>query len=290
MSAQLNQVFKAYDESLNKAHSGSYNLSIQFSLDGVSFTIFNTINSKFLSFESADLNHPENPDEFISLFKDFAQGHPWLNLDFARINILYETSRSTLVPAALYRPEDRKLLASFNFEVTDESDVRYDHLNAQDAYLLYILPKSLEDMLLHLFPAHTLKCHASVLIEILMIMNKNLPAVKRMFVNVRNASLDIVITEGKKLLFYNSFSYHSKQDFIYFIIFVIEQLNLNPEEIDLTLSGRIDQKSTLYDMAWKYIRNIHFQELSSAYRYSYLFNDLPQHYYFTLLNSGLCEL
>ena len=102
--------------------------------------------------------------------------------------------------------------------------------------------------------------------------------------------VDIVIIEGNQLLFYNAFPYHSKQDFIYFIIFVIEQLNLNPEDIELKFSGKIDKKSTLYDIAWKYIRNIGFQELPASYRYSYVFNDIPAHYYFVLLNSGICEL
>ena len=289
MSAQLTRIFHAYDESLNKAHSNSYELSIQMSLDGFSFTIFNTLNSKFLSLESAELNYLENPEEFSHTFREYAGDHPWLGEAFAKTAIFMEAPKSTLVPGPLFRDEDKEPLARFNFEVTDGMDVFHDHLNSVDAYLLYLVPKALRELVDGLFPGHSLKCHASLLIEELLILNKNLPAVKRMFVNVRHAQLDIVITEGKQLLFYNSFPYHSKQDFIYFIIFVIEQLNLNPEELELKLSGRIDRKSTLFDMAWKYVRNIEFQELTGAYRYSYLFNDIPPHYYFTLLHAGLCE-
>jgi hypothetical protein len=290
MSAQLVKIFNAYDESLNKAHSKNYNLSIQLSLDGFSFTLFNTLNGKFLSLESVELNHPENPLAFIRIFSDFVTEHPWLKETFGRVSFFYETSRSTLVPAPLYHPDDESLLARFNFEIDEDMEVLHDRLNSADAYLLYAIPGKLKAFLETLFPGHTLKCHAAILIEALMILYKNQPSLKRVFVNVRNAQLDVVITEGNQLLFYNAFSYHSKQDFIYYIIFVLEQLSLNPEEIELTFSGRIDRKSTLYDMAWKYIRNIRFQELSPSFRYSYLFNDIPAHSYFTLLNSGLCEL
>lgn len=289
MSAQLKKIFNAYDESLNKAHSKSYSLSIQLSLDGFSFTLFNTLNSKFLSLESVELSHLEHPAAFSRIFRSFAEEHPWLAGDFSQVNVFFETSKSTLIPSPLYDPGDRAVLAGFNFEVTDDLEVQHDRLNNADAFLLYVMPKELISQLHQVFPGHTMKCHAAVLIEVLMLMHKNLPAKKRMFVNVRNAQLDIVITDGKKLLFYNSFPYHSKQDFIYYIIFVLEQLNLNPEEIELKLSGRIDKRSTLYDMAWKYIRNLQFQELSPTFRYSYLFNDIPAHYYFTLLNAGLCE-
>jgi len=289
MSTQLSKVFNAYDESLNKAHSKSYNLSIQVSLDGFSFTIFNTLNSKFLSLESAELDYLENPADFRNTFEEFVREHQWLGSDFGGVSIFYETSNSTLVPASLYDPHDQELLARFNFVVDKGMEVMHDHLKSADAYLLYSIPVELKSMLRRLFPGHSLKCHASVLIEVLLIQYKNQPPAKRMFVNVRNAQIEVVITEGKQLVFYNSFPYHSKQDFIYYIIFVIEQLNLNPELIELKLSGRIDKKSTLYDMAWKYVRNIDFQELSPSYRYSYLFNDIPAHYYFTVLNAGLCE-
>jgi len=289
MSAQLIHVFNAYDESLNQAHSKNYKLSIQLSSDGFSFALFNTLSSKFLSLEAVEVRHPDNPKEFVRVFKNFAHKHPWLNSEFDQVNVYYETSKSTLVPSPLYNPEDQETLAKFNFEVPENMEVRNDRLTNTDAQLLYAIPKDLPELLNDLFPQHVLRCHASILIEILLILNKNQPAFKRMFVNVRNAQLDVVIVEGKQLLFYNTFPYQSKQDFIYYIIFVIEQLNLNPEEIELKLSGKIDKESTLFDMAWKYIRNIQFQELSSAYRYSYLFNDIPQHYYFTLLNSGLCE-
>lgn len=290
MSAQLIKVFNAYDESLNKAHSKSYRLSIQLSLDGFSFTLFNTLNSKFISLESSEFSASDQPSEFLIAFDEMVRKHAWLTEEFAEVDIIFESFGSTLIPSALYNPNDKGVLAKFNFEVSEQMEIRADKLINCDAYLLYSVPKTLVKILNKLFPSYSLHSHAAVLIEVLMILNKNQTTGKQIFVNVRNTNVDIVIVEGKQLLFYNAFPYHSKQDFIYYIIFVIEQLNLNPEDIELRFSGKIDKKSTLFDMAWKYIRNIQFQELPSAYRYSYVFNDIPPHYYFVLLNSGVCEL
>lgn len=289
MSAQLANVFNAYDESLNTAHSKSYKLSIQFSSDGFSFAIFNTLNSKFLSLETARISLVDQPSDFFDALKKFTNDHKWLRNQFARVEVLFESSGSTLIPSSLYHPNDKEALAKFNFEVDNQMEIGTDKLINADSYLLYAIPAGLKETLDEIFPVYSLTCHASVLIEVLMILNKNQTSGKRMFVNVRDAEIDIIIIEGKQLLFYNSFPYHSKQDFIYFIIFVIEQLNLNPEEIELMFSGAIDKKSTLFDIAWKYIRNIKFQELPPAYRYSYVFNDIPSHYFFSLLNSGICE-
>lgn len=288
MSAQFNKVFNVYDESLNQAHSKSYRLSIQLSPDGFSITILNLLNSKYLSIESSEFHGSGHPEEFIDHFESFSRDHHWLRSNFEQVILMYEPSGSTLIPGPLFDPVDMDDLAKFNFNIPENSTILSDVLVNTDAHLLYSVPESIEKMVNKLFPNHILVSHASVLIDTLMMLNKNLPAGKRLFVNVRNGHLDLVIIEGKNLIFYNSFPYHSKQDFIYYIIFVIEQLNLNPEEIDLKFSGKIDKKSTLFDMAWRYIRNIDFQELPANFRYSYLFNDIPPHYYFTLLNSGVC--
>lgn len=288
MPVQFSKVVHAYDESLNQAHTKSYRLSIQLAADGFSFALFNTLNSKFLSIESHALNSRDQLDDFIAQFMQFVSGHSWLTASYEHTTLLFEPAATTLVPGALYHSDDKDQLARFNFEVDENSLVNADKLVNADAYLLYSIPLAVRSMINRLFPGHVLSSHTAALIEELMILNKNQPAGKRMFVNVRKGQVDVVILEGKQLLFYNSFAYHSKQDFIYYIIFVIEQLNLNPEEIELKFSGNIDRKSTLYDMAWKYIRNIQFQEYSSAYRYSYIFNDVPPHRFFTLLNAGLC--
>lgn len=289
MSTRFSTVFKAYDEALNQEHRSNYILFVQLSSTGLSCTIFNTLNSKFLSLEQVELSHPEDTAGQRAALDSFISDHPWLKGTFSSIRLFYETNKSTLIPISLFDPSDREALAHFNFDVPGDMEIKHDQLVNSDAVLLYTIPADVLQFVRDAFPEHRLQCHASVLIEVLQTLNKNQSPGKKMFVNVRHAQIDIVILEGNKLIFYNSFSYHSKQDFIYYIIFVIEQLNLNPEVIELRLSGLIDKKSTLFDTAWKYIRHIEFQELPAAYRYSYLFNDVSPHRYFILLNSGLCE-
>jgi hypothetical protein len=289
MSARFSTVIKAYDEALNQDHRSNYSLFGQVSSNGLACSIFNTLNSKFLSLEHVEFSRPEDPGAQIDAIQSFISDHPWLKGSFSAIRLFYETNKSTLVPASLFDPTDRDTLAQFNFDVPAGFEIRYDPLKNTDAVLLYTASIDLLQMMQRVFPDHRLQCHATVLIEALLALNKNQSPGKRMFVNVRDAQIDVVILEGNNLIFYNSFSYHSKQDFVYYIIFVIEQLNLNPEVIELRLSGLIEKKSTLFDMAWKYVRHIEFQEFPAAYRYSYLFNDVSPHRYFTLLNSVLCE-
>ena len=80
--------------------------------------------------------------------------------------------------------------------------------------------------------------------------------------NVSKKAIDIVVLENKKLGFYNSFEYHSKQDFIYYVLFALEQLKIDPDKTPIHLLGDIHRDSELYQITYTYIRTIHFVEAS----------------------------
>ena len=290
MPGHITQTVLKYDEALQKADSENYKLSIQLSPDGFSFCIFNETQNKFLSIESNALQNVKNIDDFCILFEAFFQKHLWLNLSYKCVNILFESPKSTLIPTPLFDAKEEENYTKLNFTFSDDQKIRTDKLVNVDAYKLYMVPKQIIDLLNRLFPGHHLFSHAGILIESLLILNKNQPAHKRCYVNARNSYLDIIITEGRKLLYYNAFNYKTKEDFIYYLIFVLDQLKLNPEEIELVLSGFIDKNSKLFEIVYKYVRNITFPPLTDSFNYSYIFNDIPSHHYFNLLNFYLCEL
>ena len=66
--------------------------------------------------------------------------------------------------------------------------------------------------------------------------------------------------KNKKLLFFNSFDYKSKEDILYFLLFSLSELSLNPDNIHLVCCGLIDLDSELYGLLYTYIRNIELLE------------------------------
>ena len=122
------------------------------------------------------------------------------------------------------------------------------------------------------------------MIDTLVLQNKNQTG-KKLFVHVQPSHFEAVTIDGKQLLFYNTFNYHSAEDFVYYLLFVCEQLQLNPETIDVILLGEIERNSTIYTLTQKYIRKIKFGERNDGAQYSYQLQTLPVHYYFTLFNN-----
>ena len=290
MYDQITPVVKKYDEALNEANKKNYGLSIQLGADGFSFCIYYKQSQKFMGYESVIFKQPVSGDKLASFFVAIQKEHPWLNGEYQSVMVFFEPEKTTLIPNPLFDPDEKELIARFNFTIPDHHNIRHEPVESLDASILYPFPDNLEKILSEIYPGVIIKSHLGAMTEILLISTKNLPVAKRIYVNVRSAYLDLIILEGKKLLFCNSFGYRSKQDFIYFIIFVMEQLNINPEEIELIFSGKIDKKSDLFDIAYKYVRHIDFQPLPDNYSFSYVFNEIPAHMFFGLIHSPLCGL
>ena len=79
-----------------------------------------------------------------------------------------------------------------------------------------------------------------------------------MFVHIQKEHFEIVVVKNRKLILYNTFTYTTKEDFIYYILFTAEQLALDPDTFPLYLLGDIDKENAFYDILYTYVRNVFF--------------------------------
>ena len=99
-----------------------------------------------------------------------------------------------------------------------------------------------------------------------------------------------MIFDGRQMSYFNTFSFTNPEDVAYYLIFVLEQLNFNPETVPVVLLGAIEMGDGLSELLPRYVRNIETGRRSDAYRYSYMMNQLPPHFCFPLLNLFSCGL
>lgn len=296
MSSNIIRLYSYIDKALFKAGSHQsdfkkdYILSIQIALDGFSFTILDQDKNKYLALEKYTIQEIDN---YVLLCEDLNKVLDSIDVikrRFNRVIVLFEGNKSALVPNPLFDENAIDQYLKFNYKVDSDEVILYDKLINLQAYNVFAIPQQVRELIKNKFVNYSI-CHfSSSLIESLLIKHKNQEIPKRIFINVRESSFDIVVLEDSKLAFFNSFPFRTKEDFVYFIIFVLEQLKLNPENVDLTLMGEIDKSSKLYEILFKYVRNIQLMERNDFYSYSYVLDDIPSNHYYNLLNASLCEL
>ncbi|WP_175634570.1 DUF3822 family protein [Pedobacter ghigonis] len=100
-------------------------------------------------------------------------------------------------------------------------------------------------------------------------------------------SFNVLYTRNKKVVFQNHYQSENAEEFNYFLLLIIEQLNLN-EQIPVYIQGIINEDDEHYNCLLKYFNQLYFF-LPAGKQNSELLADMPKHYFSGLLALDLCE-
>jgi hypothetical protein len=209
------------------------------------------------------------------------------NFKFKSTTVAVVNETTTLVPSALFREEDAAKYFRFNFEKND-SPVFSEQVRAFDVVNVFGLPVSAHVSLNGLFSNPSIHHHTTALLEGVRLSIKPQQE-KTLVLNIRTGYVDILVMEGKKLVLINSFSYKNMDDLVYYVMFACDRLQLNPETVSTFIAGEVQKESAVYHLLYKYIRNIKFLSRPAPFDFSYVFNEIPAHFYFNLFSLALCE-
>lgn len=272
--------------SIDEKLKDNYILTIQYSLDGLSFVIFDTQEQKFLCIKHYNIS--EKDVSLEALLIELQAKENWKLNDFKIVNLLIDNNTSTFVPKEYFHEENKeeylKLLSRDSIH-----HINTDELLSINAINIYSLKED-TTILSSQFSEKINVLHSStILIESLIKEFSERNPETRAFVNVKNNKYELTIINNTNLIFHNYFNFSTKEDFLYFILFTFEQLKIDNETIPLYFMGFIEEKSPIMELCARYIRNIRFFNRNNNLNYSNELDSMPFYYHYTLYSSILCE-
>lgn len=236
-------------------HKTYKKLVVQVSLSGLSFAVFDTIVKKPTQLTAIPFESVMNHESIEKLFEQVFLDNVSLQNKYDECLVLHSNSLSTFVPQALFDEDFIGSYLQYNTKVFDTDFFTYDELQNYQMNNVYIPYVNMNNFFIDKFGSFDYKHSATVLVSKLLDLSKNIDD-KKMYVHVVATHFEIVVVQNQKLLFYNTFEYKTPEDFIYYILFTAEQLQLNPENFVLEFLGEIEETSPLYAMTYKYVRNV----------------------------------
>lgn len=250
------------------------NLVLQVSLTDVSYCIKDTLKNKIETVKNVAFDTSSNPNHIeVSLNKVF-NDIPELKTSFDEITVLHNNSLLTFVPSVLF---DERYLSSYlqyNTKVFESDFYTHDVVSNYEVNTVYIPYVNINNYLIDHFGSFNYKHSFSVLVKKILDSSKNMDE-SQLYVHIQKENFQIIAVKNQKLLLFNTFDYKTEEDFIYYLLFTAEQLNLNPETVQLKLIGAINTDSNLYKIAYQYIRNVslftdHYNVNDNLSKYEYL--------------------
>ena len=234
-------------------------LSIQFNLDGFSFCITNNSSEEILYFSEYLFKEKKiTPESLLKKIEELFKTDFYLQKDFSSVSVVHQNNLSCIVPNTYFSEDKLSEYLNFNIKTLTSDFIAFDDIQGITAKNVYIPYVNINNFLFQNFGEFEYKHHLTQFIEKLISINNS--DKKVVYVNVSSDSFDVVVIQNKQLYFSNSFSFETKEDFIYFILFTFEQLKLDVEEIQLYFTGDIELESELYTITYQYIRNVLFLE------------------------------
>jgi len=285
---QLKPHISLFDKSFSNFNTSGYKLYIELGLNGLKYTVFNPENNTFIGLEEYRFNNIYTVYSLVEPLAQLIKDTPLLQKTFAVFHVAFINQRSTLIPNAIFQRDKLASYHHYNFTQQEEDTFLYDNLINLSAKNIYSVPYCIIDIfkgIKNITFAH----FSSSLIEASLIHTKQSNTLSLVDIHILPDSFQIVVIKHQKLELYNSFTYQTSEDFLYYLLFVLDQLKIDNEKVSIRLLGEIEKNSTIYEMLYKYINTISFGNRSEDLKFSYILGDIPTHFHYTLFNQFLCE-
>ncbi|WP_261376469.1 DUF3822 family protein [Gillisia sp. Hel_I_86] len=231
-------------------------MSIQVRLNGFSFCILNCSNNEIAWYKKIDLGKEHSPIQILKEIEKLYTEEINLENEFQEVIVLFSNNLYTVVPGAFFIEEEASTYLKFNTKILKTDIVAHDML-AHDLVNVYIPYTNINNYFFDKYGEFEFKHNISVLLEAVLAKN-NEGKNAQVYLNDYSGYYDLVIVKDNKLLLANTFQYDTKEDFIYYLLFTAEQLQIDPSEFNLWLLGDISKDSDNFSIAYTYVKNMDF--------------------------------
>jgi len=275
------------DPTTSKPYTKHYKLSILINQGGLSFCISNVENAKIVYLSTDKFSEEKNPEYLgkqVEHHIEYKLGE--YKNQIKEVVAIYANALYTFVPRPIFDEKNLTDYLKYNIKILQTDIPAVDELQESPVNTVFIPYTNINNYLFEKFGAFTFTHAASLLVNIAL---KNANTENSVFINLQDHSFDICVVKNKKMILCNSFPKACAEDFVYYTLFVFEQLLLDTEETPISLMGEIHKNTPDYQLLYKYVRHINFIKKNNEVNVEQrIFADQEYHQQH-LLVSTLCE-
>ncbi|MBT8188385.1 MAG: DUF3822 family protein [Croceitalea sp.] len=237
-------------------------LSIQVSLNGLSFFILDTIGQKVLLTDSIAFKTEATPYSLLKALKNLVEQQNWSKNDFSEVVVTHTSNLFALVPKPLFDPSELANYLKFNTKILANDQLVYDELKNQEIVVVYVPYTNINNYIFELFGEFEFRHSSTAVLQVL--FNQKTRSKKTCYAHVGKQLFELMVIDQKKLLFYNQFEYSTPEDFLYYVLFTYEQLKLDPQTVKLKLFGMVEEGDPVFTICHDYLKKVSVFEPKNA--------------------------
>lgn len=262
------------DPTFDPSNSINCSLLVRMGIDSFSYAILDKKTNKV----SAVFDEQECED-VSQTFNERLNNDANLGLTFNEIKVAVYSENNISVPDLIYDLQDNT-----SFFPQPHSGNLYTTVHSNFGFTsVFSFPKTSDEIVNQSF-ANSKKYHPNT-------------ALLKLAENIANTSLLLDFTAGciyvlylkeKQVVFQQCYEIENAEEFNYYLLLMIKQLTINSSHTTAYISGIIDQNDDKYKRLNQYFNTIQFLDFVDYNLDQQILEDMPSHYYSTLLALDQC--
>ena len=230
--------------------------------ESIVLTILDAISNEILDIKHFESFNSKSIDNYIKKFLNSSS-----TIEIEKTTIIHENSLHSLVSTSLFKKDNISNYLKFNNNILKSDIYEFDVIHNNEVVNVFIPNNNDYSIFNKNYYNNVEHYHkTSLLIDTLIKLDINKETANA-YINLNKDTFHFIYIKKNKIQFINTFDFTSAEDLIYYILFCMEQLELNPEKIQTSISGTIFKE--YYEIIYKYIRNVsvYNSNLSSESKY-----------------------
>lgn len=278
------------DPALTAEHLEYCTLCIEVDMHSFQFCIVENISGQCRWLASYRFNSPLTRKNILDKIQNIIAEHPILSgSGWGNIVVSFHSPAFTFVPAPLFRADlsEDYLNMMLPQAIHPEDAIYEDKLRIIDAHTIFSAPSEIVNWFTNHFPDKTIRfCHhTEALIHATIVENYSTITGRRVNIVTSNSRATIVVVEGPKFLFCNSFQYYTPEELTYLVLFVLTQLQIQPSGIKVIVNGDTSAGSQEHKELCRFFPDIEMGKKPQSLSYNHRINDVDEHLFHNLLNT-----
>lgn len=223
-----------------------------------------------------------------ALFKE----HPLLGYDtFQHVMVSVLSPAFTLIPSALYRKEyASSYLSLMRGHQPPPNELAHAYEHKEGFVSVFGIDREVTEFLGEQYPMQpfTYVHQHTTLIQATRAVDRQLNSPANLFLYFEDEYVTVLFRHEHQLRFCNRFGYKNAQDLTYYVLYVLDELGVDPEGVEAFVYGESTPFAESYIALSRFVPALRIGHLPPGLNPSPELEDLPDHRYLGL--QGLCLL
>jgi hypothetical protein len=233
----------------------STKLSIKISLSGFDLMLSKLEDNSIIDYKKYNFDKKALTENLSSKLDSFLNES---KIDFSNVinvKLIISNKLSCLVPKELFDERLSLDYLKFNSKLIENDFASNDYIEELETYNVYLPFVNVTNYLVERFGSFEYYHSSTILLRKILKTTTN-DSKTLFFTNIETESFQVIIFKNKNLLYYNDFEYQTKEDILYFLLFVIEQNKEIKSDTKLNILGGISENDKNFNFISQFIKNI----------------------------------